>query len=62
MDLMEILKALFGDEALTFEQFAENVNNAADVRINLEHLDRICEVLNCNISKQFEYQPIRSNS
>lgn len=23
MDLMEILKALFGDEALTFEQFAE---------------------------------------
>ena len=59
---MEILKALFGDEALTFEQFAENVNNAADVRINLEHLDRICEVLNCNISKQFEYQPIRSNS
>lgn len=62
MDLMEILKALFGDEALTFEQFAENVNNAADVRINLEHLDRICEVLNCNISEQFEYQPIRSKS
>ena len=27
MDLMEILKALFGDEALTFEQFAEKVNN-----------------------------------
>ena len=57
---MEILKALFGDEALTFEQFAEKVNNAADIRINLEHLDRICEVLNCNISEQFEYQPIRS--
>ena len=31
MDLMEILKALFGDQALTFEQFAEKVNNAADV-------------------------------
>ncbi len=62
MDLMEILKALFGDEALTFEQFAEKVNNAADVRINLEHLDRICEVLNFNISEQFEYQPIRSKS
>ena len=29
MDLMEILKALFGGEALTFEQFAEKVNNAA---------------------------------
>ena len=27
MDLMEILKALFGDEALTFDQFAEKVNN-----------------------------------
>lgn len=25
MDLMEILKALFGDQALTFEQFAEDV-------------------------------------
>lgn len=33
MDLMEILKALFGDEALTFEQFAEKVNNAADVKL-----------------------------
>ena len=27
MDLMEILKALFGGEVLTFEQFAEKVNN-----------------------------------
>ena len=33
MDLMEILKALFGDEALTFEQFDEKVNNAADVKL-----------------------------
>lgn len=33
MDLMEILKALFGDQALTFEQFAEKVNNAADVKL-----------------------------
>lgn len=31
MDLMEILKALFGDEALTFEQFSEKVNNASKV-------------------------------
>lgn len=29
MDLMEILKALFGGETLTFEQFSEKVNNAA---------------------------------
>lgn len=33
MDLMEILKTLFGGEALTFEQFAEKVNNAADVKL-----------------------------
>ena len=33
MDLMEILKAQFGGEALTFEQFAEKVNNAADVKL-----------------------------
>ena len=33
MDLMENLKALFGGEALTFEQFAEKVNNAADVKL-----------------------------
>lgn len=33
MDLMEILKALFGGKALTFEQFAEKVNNEADVKL-----------------------------
>ena len=33
MNLMEILKALFGGKALTFEQFAEKVNNAADVKL-----------------------------
>lgn len=33
MDLMEILKTLFGGEALTFEQFAEKVNNSADVKL-----------------------------
>lgn len=33
MDLIEILKALFGGEALTFKQFAEKVNNAADVKL-----------------------------
>lgn len=28
-------------------------------RINLEHLDRICEVLNCNVSDILEYKPNR---
>ena len=33
MDLMEILKTMFGGKALTFEQFAEKVNNVADVKL-----------------------------
>lgn len=33
MDLMEMLKALFGGEALTFDQFAEKVNQSADVKL-----------------------------
>lgn len=26
-------------------------------RVNLEHIDRICEVLECNIGDIFEYEP-----
>lgn len=33
MDLMEMLKAIFGDEPLTFEQFAEKLNAATDVKL-----------------------------
>lgn len=33
MELMEMLKALFGGEALTFDQFAEKVNKSADVKL-----------------------------
>lgn len=33
MELMELLKAMFGDEALTFEQFAEKINQSADVKL-----------------------------
>ena len=33
MDLMEMLKSLFGDEALTFEQFCEKVENATDIKL-----------------------------
>lgn len=33
MELMEMLKALFGGEALTFDQFAEKVNQSADVKL-----------------------------
>lgn len=33
MELMELLKAIFGGEALTFEQFAEKVNQSADIKL-----------------------------
>ena len=33
MELMEMLKALFDGEALTFDQFAEKVNQSADVKL-----------------------------
>ena len=55
MDLMEILKALFGDEALTFEQFAEKVNNAADVKLgNLAGGQYIEKEKYDDVSKQLE--------
>ena len=31
-------------------------NNMAD-RINIEHIDRICEVMQCDVSDIFEYVP-----
>ena len=55
MDLMEILKALFGDEALTFEQFDEKVNNAADVKLgNLAGGQYIEKEKYDDVSKQLE--------
>ncbi len=33
MDLMELLKAIFNGEALTFEQFSERVESSADVKL-----------------------------
>ena len=55
MDLMEILKGLFGEEALTFEQFAEKVNNAADVKLgNLAGGQYIEKEKFDDLSKQLE--------
>ena len=55
MDLMEILKGLFGEEALTFEQFAEKVNNAADVKLgNLAGGQYIEKDKFDDVSKQLE--------
>lgn len=33
MDLMELLKAMFGNEALTFDQFTEKINQSSDVKL-----------------------------
>lgn len=33
MELMELLKAIFNGEALTFEQFADKVNQSADIKL-----------------------------
>ena len=33
MDLMDLLKAVFNGEALTFDQFAEKLNQSADVKL-----------------------------
>ena len=49
MDLMEILKALFGDEALTFEQFAEKVNNAAVEKDKYEDVSNQLASANANL-------------
>lgn len=57
MDLMEILKALFGDEALTFDQFAEKVNNAADVKLgNLAGGQYVEKDKYKNILKELKYE------
>lgn len=42
-----------GIRAATINQY---YHEYAD-RINIEHIDRICEVLNCNISDLMEYIP-----
>lgn len=55
MDLMGILKALFGDDALTFDQFAEKVNNSTDVKLgNLAGGQYIEKEKYDDVSKQLE--------
>lgn len=55
MDLMEILKTMFGGKALTFEQFAEKVNNAADVKLgNLAGGQYVEKDKYDDVSKQLE--------
>lgn len=55
MDLMEMLKALFGGEALTFDQFAEKVNQSSDVKLgNLAGGQYVDKNKYDDISKQLE--------
>ena len=52
---MGILKALFGDDALTFDQFAEKVNNSTDVKLgNLAGGQYIEKEKYDDVSKQLE--------
>ncbi len=63
MDLMVILKTLFGGETLTFEQFAEKVNNAADVKLgNLaggQYVEKRTITMMYQISLQVQTQILR---
>ena len=55
MELMEMLKALFGGEALTFDQFAEKVNQSSDVKLgNLADGKYVDKNKYDDISKQLE--------
>ena len=55
MDLMELLKAIFGEEALTFDQFAEKINQSADIKLgNLAGGQYVDKNKYDNVSRQLE--------
>lgn len=51
------LSTILGKYRMTRPATICDIYNEMCDRINLEHLDRICEVLNCDISELLEYQP-----
>ena len=55
MELMELLKAIFNGEALTFEQFADKVNQSADIKLgNLAGGQYVDKNKYDNVSRQLE--------
>ncbi len=61
------LPALLGERRMTQKQLSQltgireatisNMCNEVHVRYSIEHLDKICEVLECDISDFFVYTP-----
>ena len=61
------LSVLLGERRITQAELARKTGirpatinemyNEFSVRVNLEHIDKICEVLNCEISDLLEYEP-----
>lgn len=61
------LSALLGERRITQAELARKTGirpatinemyHEFSVRVNLEHLDKICEVLNCDITELLEYIP-----
>lgn len=52
---MELLKAIFGDEALTFDQFADKINQSADIKLgNLAGGQYVDKYKYDDVSKQLE--------
>lgn len=61
------LSELLGRQRMTQQQLAlrtgirpntiSDIYNEMCVRISIDHMDKICEVLNCDISELLEYVP-----
>ena len=61
------LSALLGERRITQAELARKTGirpatinemyHEFSVRVNLEHLDKICDVLNCDITELLEYIP-----
>ena len=61
------LSTLLGERSITQAELARKTGirpatinemyHEFSVRVNLEHLDKICDVLNCDIAELLEYVP-----
>ena len=66
------LSALLGEQRITQAELARKTGirpatinelyHELSERINLEHIDRICEVLECDISDLLRYEPSKEST
>ena len=66
------LSALLGERRITQAELARKTGirpatinemyHEFSVRVNLEHIDKICEVLDCDISDLLKYEPNNKKS